>query len=79
MTAPQPATPLTMAQRRELRSISATGEPSDLHSWHAAGSLCFVARDRVLGALLRKGLIADDGGFSLTDAGRSILRELGEL
>ena len=56
----KPATslPLTPAQLRELRSIERDGNPSDPYDWtHAPDGLWFHARERVLGALLRKGLI----------------------
>lgn len=70
---------LTPAMKRELRSIARDGNPSDPYDWqHAPESLWFHARDRVLGALLTRGLIADTGGFSLTDAGRKVIEEIGE-
>ena len=64
---------LTSAMRRELRSIAATGEPTDPIEWHAANALWFHARDRVISALKRRGLISDD--LALTEAGRSALNE----
>ena len=65
---------LSRAMVRELKSIERDGNPSDPDDWHhAPESLWFHARDRVLGALLRRGLIVADGGYSLTDAGRAIL------
>jgi hypothetical protein len=65
---------LTKAMIRELRSIEWDGNPSDPYDWqHAPESLWFHARDKVLGALLRRGLIVDDGGFRITDAGRAAL------
>ncbi len=73
---------LTPAQRRELRSIAFDGNPSDPCDWqHAPEGLWFHARDRVLGALLRKELIYDDpdrSGYSLTPRGEEVLRSLGE-
>jgi hypothetical protein len=67
---------LTPAMRRELRSIS-TGYPTDAAEWHAAGALWFAARDRVIGALLRRGLIADQcGDYAITDAGRAALAKV---
>jgi len=62
---------LTPAMKRELRSISATGEPTDPIEWHAANALWFHARDRVIGALKRRGLISDD--LALTEAGKAAL------
>lgn len=68
---------LTPAMRRELSSFVTTGEPSDACEWHGAGALWFVARDRVIGALLRRGLIeADDNGYTPTDAGRAALAKV---
>jgi hypothetical protein len=68
---------MTPAQLRELRALATTGEPTDLYEWHAANSLGFYARDRVLGALLRRELIEDTpSGFVLTDAGRAVLAKV---
>jgi hypothetical protein len=66
---------LTPAMLRELRAFEFDGNPSDPCEWqHAPESLWFHARDRVIGALLRRGLIADDrGGYAVTDAGRAAL------
>lgn len=64
---------LTKAMMRELRCISATGEPSDPIEWHAANGIWFHARDRVIGALKRRSLITDD--LKLTDAGKAALNE----
>lgn len=64
---------LTPAMNRELRSIAATGEPTDPIEWHAANGLWFHARDRVLGALKRRGLVTDD--LVLTDDGMAALNE----
>ena len=70
-------TQLTKAMIRELRSIERDGNPSDPYDWtHAPEGLWFRARDRVLGALLRRGLIWEDpklAGYSLTDAGKAAL------
>jgi hypothetical protein len=64
--------PLTPAMRRELQSIATCGRPSDPLEWHGAGALWFHARDRVLGALLRRELIRDESGdYVLTEAGRA--------
>jgi hypothetical protein len=71
---PQPKPP-TAAMLRELSAIAKTGEPTDPYDWIGAAALWFHARDRVLSALLRRGLIeATDSGFVLTDAGRLVLR-----
>lgn len=71
------ATKPTPAQLRELRCIAKDGNPSDPHDWsHAPDGLWFHARDRVLSALLRRGLIESTstrGGYDLTDAGRDAL------
>lgn len=65
---------LSAAMVRELRAMDFDGNPSDPVDWqHAPESLWFHARDRVIGALLRRGLIVADGGYSLTDAGRAAL------
>ncbi len=70
------ARPLSAAMVRELRAINFDGNPSDPVEWaHAPESLWFHARDRVIGALLRRGLIVTDGGYSLTDAGRAALEK----
>jgi hypothetical protein len=66
-------TTMTPAQVRELRSIALMGEPSDLAEF-GPNALAFHTRDRVLGALLRRGLLVDEpGGFRVTDAGRAAL------
>lgn len=64
---------LSKAQLRELRSIE-RGQLSDPIDWHAAGPLWFHARDKVLGALLRRGLITSDPDYRLTDAGKAACR-----
>lgn len=66
---------LTRAMKRELAAINLTGEPSDQAEWYAAGPLWFHARDRVIGALLRRGLIVSGEArdYELTDAGRAAL------
>jgi hypothetical protein len=67
---------LSKAMIRELQSISNTGEPTDPYQWaHAPGVLWFYARDKVLGALLSRGLIEDAGmcSFRITDKGRCVL------
>lgn len=65
---------LTAAQLRELRCIAQTGGISDLSEF-GGNHLAFYARDRVIGALLRKGLIAATPDWSLTDAGRSVVAQ----
>lgn len=68
---------LTPAMIRELCSMERDGNPSDPYDWqHAPEGLWFHARDRVIGALLKRGLIYADerlSGYSLTDAGRAAL------
>lgn len=65
---------LTPAMLRELRAIYITGEPSDPAYWADARHLWFHARDKVLSALLRRGLIeSTPNGFDLTDAGRAAI------
>lgn len=63
--------PLTPAMLRELRSIehSGVGDLSD----YCANALAFYARDRVIGALERRGLIEATPDWSLTDAGRAAI------
>jgi len=70
---------LTKAMIRELRSIARDGNPSDPYDWsHAPESLWFHARDRVIGALIKRGLICADQGYSLTGLGRAVIRRVGE-
>lgn len=73
-------TKLTPAMRRELNAIARHGEPADPYEWsHAPGGLWFWARDKVLGALLDRGLVLEDNGsgaWRLTDAGK---RALGDI
>lgn len=73
---------LTPAMKRELRSIAKDGNPSDPYDWsHAPDGLWFHARDRVLGALLKRELIWEDpkiSGYSLTERGQAALKEIGE-
>ena len=65
---------LSPAMRRELQSLHTTGEPSDPAEWHGCGALWFHARDRVIGALVKRELIVDgSSGYVLTDAGRAAL------
>jgi len=70
---------LSKAMIRELRSIDFDGNPSDPYDWqHAPESLWFHARDKVIGALKRRGLIYepdDKAGYDLTEAGRAALRD----
>lgn len=71
-------TQLTPAMKRELRSIAWDGSPSDPVDWqHAPEGLWFHARGRVIGALLKRGLIEDKGGLRLTEAGKQIAKDLG--
>jgi hypothetical protein len=62
---------LSPAMLRELQSIARWGEPSGLEHWHGCGALWFHARERVLSALIRRGLIAD--AETITDAGRAAI------
>lgn len=64
---------ISAAMLRELNAINSTGNPSDPIDWHGAGGLWFHARDKVIGALLRRKLIVDNGEFTLTDAGLAAL------
>ena len=59
-------------QQQMLRDVARDGgfdflDPAD---YHASGSLWFQNRDRVIGALQRKGLLDGD---KVTDAGRAAL------
>ena len=66
--------PLTPAMIRELRSMDRDGNPSDPADWgHAPESLWFHARDRVIAALEKRGLITLERGYDLTDAGKAAL------
>ena len=69
---------LSKAMIRELKSIERDGNPSDPYDWtHAPEGLWFHAREKVLGALLRRGLIWNDpnaSAYSLTDLGRTALQ-----
>jgi hypothetical protein len=67
---------LTPAMLRELKSIATTGEPTDPIEWHGANALWFYARDRVIGALERRGLIEQAPDWTATDAGRDALRKM---
>ncbi len=71
---------LTVAMRRELKSIARDGKPSNPYEWsHAPSGLWFHAREKALTALLARGLIFDDptriARYSLTSAGREALRD----
>ena len=69
-------TTLTKAMRRELNWINQHGEPADPYEWsHAPGWLWFWARDKVLGALLDRGLVVEDehGTWRATEAGKAAL------
>ena len=70
---------LSPAMLRELSALDRTGCLSDWTEWGGANHLWFHARDRVIGALERRGLIAATPDWSLTDAGRTtIQRATGE-
>lgn len=62
---------LTPAMLRELRSIE-RGDVGDLLDY-GTNALAFYARDRVIGALERRGLIAATPDWSLTAAGRAAI------
>lgn len=68
-----PTDRITPAMLRELKSIATTGEPTDPIEWHGANALWFHARDRVIGALDRRGLIAATPDWTVTDAGRAAI------
>lgn len=61
---------LTPRQLEMLKDLD-DGEPTDFACYDDAGTLAWKNRDRVLSALMRKGLIDDD--LKLTDAGRECL------
>lgn len=67
----QTMTPLTAAMLRELRSIE-RGDVGDLLDY-GTNALSFYARDRVIGALERRGLIEATPDWSITDAGRAAI------
>lgn len=56
---------------RELECIARWGRPGDLEDYHAAEHLAFWARDKVISALIKRGLI--DDAENATDAGRAAL------
>ena len=63
--------PLTAAMVRELRSIE-RGDVGELLDY-GQNALAFYARDRVIGALERRGLIVAAPDWSLTAAGRAAI------
>lgn len=65
---------LTRAMLRELRALESTGNLTSWEDWNAKNSLWFHARDRVIGALERRGLIEANPDWSMTDAGREALK-----
>lgn len=69
MTA-RPNLPLTPAMLRELRCIVRFGQPGELAEY-GANELAFYARDKTIGALIRRGLIEDSE--HATDAGRAAI------
>jgi hypothetical protein len=76
LRSPLPAPrPITAAMRRELAAIAWDGNPSDPYEWsHAPDALWFQARDKVLTALLKRGLIYEPfnmSGYALTRAGHA--------
>ena len=69
-------TKLTPAMLRELRSFARDGNPSDPADWeHAPESLWFHARERVITALIARGLLDKDleSYTVVTDKGRAAL------
>lgn len=64
--------PLTEAMRRELRALQQTGDISDICQY-GNRSIAFWSRDKVLGALERRGLIAAIPDWTITDAGRAAI------
>jgi hypothetical protein len=68
-------TAISPAMIRELRSIETRGEPTDPYDWHHAGSLWFHAREKVLGALLRRGLIVAEAEYRVTAEGRKYISD----
>jgi len=63
---------ITNAMKRELAHIEKFGRPDDLFEYHGAEHLAFWAREKVISALISRGLIAD--AETVTDAGRAVLR-----
>lgn len=60
---------------RELRNMDRECNPTDPYEWaHAPEGLWFFARDKVIGALKRRGLIDDYN--CLTAEGKAALAEL---
>jgi hypothetical protein len=66
-------TPLTPAMQRELRSIVQHGQPGDLADYGVT-HLAFHAREKVLTALIARGLIVD--AETATEAGESAYFEM---
>lgn len=66
---------LTPTMRAELRNIDRHGTFRELDDYGMT-ALAFYARDRVLGALLKRGLIVPTvDGYETTEAGRAALWE----
>lgn len=65
--------PLTPAMLRELRCIVRYGQPGDLAEY-GANALAFYARDKTIGALMRRGLIED--AEHATEAGEALIASL---
>jgi len=63
---------LTKAQWRMLQDLDRDLEPTDYADFIAGGTLAWRNRERVLEALIRKGLIDDD--LKVKEAGRALLR-----
>lgn len=73
MSAQHTSRPLTAAMRRELESLASTGALTGWEDWNCMNGLWFHARDRVIGALARRGLIEATPDWTLTDSGRDAI------
>jgi hypothetical protein len=62
---------ITPRQREMLVSFERDGEATDFANFDSAGTLAWRNRERVIDALIRKGMIDDNQ--KLTDAGRAAL------
>jgi len=54
-----------------LKDCANDGEPTDYADFHAAGTLAWRNRERVIDALIRQGLLDDD--LKVTERGRQYL------
>lgn len=62
---------LTPKQLQMLRDFERDGEASDYADFYDGGTLAWHNRERVIAALIRKGLLCDD--CEVTEAGRAVL------